>query len=164
MSMTKDTRIARRVFSCAVLMVAVACASSEPKSDFAIDVDSDEIKVAMSAEVARGLIEELIGADLDCKSEVDRGMAELLLELQHDGPRAHATYRDGESTIRAHRRGGKLDLEITGDGPGKIEARMPWAIADCLLGNKTSIDETVTSSITVKVSNQDGRNFSFRLR
>ena len=41
---------------------------------------------------------------------------------------------------------------------------MPWAVADCLLGNRTSIDDTVTSSIKVKVTNEDGRNFSFRLR
>jgi hypothetical protein len=41
---------------------------------------------------------------------------------------------------------------------------MPWAIAECLLGNDTSIDKTVTSSIKVKVTNDDGRNFSFKLQ
>lgn len=162
--MTRNSGIARWIVSCAALMVVLACASSEPRSDFAIDVDSDEIKVALSAEVARGLMEELIGADLDCESDIDGGMEELLLKLQHDGPKARATYRDGESTIRAHRRGRKLDLDIRGDGPGKIEATMPWSVAECLLGNRTSINDTMTSSIKVKVTNEDGRNFSFRLR
>ncbi len=162
--MTKDSEIGGRIIILAALMVAIACASSEPKSDFAIHVDSDEIKVAMSAEMARGLMEELIGADLDCTSEIDRGMEELLLKLQRDGPRARATYRDGESTIGGRRRGGRLDLDITGDGPGRIEATMPWAVADCLLGNRTTINDTVTSSIEVEVTNEDGRNFSFRLR
>ena len=162
--MAKGFGLGGRMIFSAALMVAIACASSEPKSDFAIDVDSEEIKVAMSAEMARGLMEELIGGDLDCTSEIDSGMEELLLTLQHDGPRARATYRNGESTIQGRRRGGRLDLEITGEGPGMIEATMPWAVADCLLGNRTSIDDTVTSSIKVKVTNEDGRNFSFRLR
>ena len=162
--MAEDSRIVRLVIFAASLMVAIACASSEPKSDFAIDIDSDEIRVAMSAEVARGLMEELIDADLDCKSEIDGGMEKLLLKLQHDGPRARATYRNGESTIRGSRRGGRVDLVITGEGQGKIETTMPWAVADCLLGNRASIDDTVTSSIKVKVTNEDGRNFSFRLR
>jgi hypothetical protein len=41
---------------------------------------------------------------------------------------------------------------------------MPWAIAECLLGHTTSVDETVTSSIRVKVTNEDGKNFSFKLQ
>jgi len=162
--MTKNFRVARLIIFAVTLMVAIACASSEPKSDFAIDVDSDEIRVALSAEVTRGILEELIGADLDCKSEIDGGMERLLQKLQHDGPRARATYRNGESTIQGSRRGNRLDLVITGEGKGKIETTMPWAVADCLLGNRTSIDDTVTSSIKVKVTNEDGRNFSFRLR
>jgi hypothetical protein len=161
--MTEDSRNVRLTIFAVSLMVAIACASSEPKSDFAFDVDSDEIRVAMSAEIARGLMEELFGADLDCKSEIDGGMEKLLLKLQHDGPRARATYRDGESTIQGSRHGGRLDLAITGEGQGKIETTMPWAVADCLLGNKTTIDDTMTSSIKVKVTNEDGRNFSFRL-
>jgi len=162
--MTDDSRILRLTVVAATLMVAISCASSEPKSDISFDVDSNEIKVAMSAGVARGLLEEFIGGDLDCKSEIDGGMEKLLLNLQHDGPRARATYRNGESTVRGSRKGSRLDLTITGDGQGKIETTMPWAVAECLLGNRTTIDDTVTSSIKVKVTNEDGRNFSFRLR
>ena len=162
--MAKDLRIAQSIIFTVTLMAAVACASSEPKSDFAIDVDSNEIRVAMSAEIARGLMEDLIGADLDCKGSIDSGMEKLLTKLQNDGPRSRATYRDGESTIEARRRGGTFDLVITGEGQGKIETTMPWAVADCLLGNRISIDDTMTSSIKVKVNNEDGRNFSFRLR
>ena len=41
---------------------------------------------------------------------------------------------------------------------------MPWAIAGCMLGNSISIDDSFTSSIKVTVTNEDRRNFSFRLR
>ena len=90
-------------------------------------------------------------------------MEKLLRELDHGGPRSRASFRDGETTIAARRRGGKLNLEIDGSGSGRIEATMPWAVADCLLGKTTTIDKTVTSSIKVKVTNEDGRNFSFQL-
>ena len=147
----------------ALAAFAVACASAEPTSDLNIDVDDNEIRVAVSAEVARGLMEELIGSDLDCQGEIDTGMEKLLRKLDHGGPRSQASYRDGETTIAARRQGGRLNLEISGSGSGRIEATMPWAVADCLLGKTTTIDKTITSSIKVKVTNEDGRNFSFQL-
>ena len=144
--------------------VAASCASSEPKSDLDINVDSDEIRVALSEEIARGLIEDYVGADLSCDGEIDGDMERLLQKLDRDGPRSKASYRDGETTISARRRGGKFDLDISGRGSGRIEATMPWAIADCMLGKTTQLDRALTSSIKVKVINEDGRNFSFRLQ
>lgn len=145
------------------LVAAASCTSSEPKSDLKIDVNSNEIRVAVSEEVARGLMEELIGADLECKGELDGGFEKLLQTLDRDGPRSRAAYRDGDTTVAARRHGGKLDLDITGHGPGRIEATMPWAVAECLLGTATTIDETTTSAVKVKVVNPDSRNFSFKL-
>jgi len=161
--MMNGPRVPRLIMCAATLVMATACASSEPKSDFNLDVNSDEITVAVSAAVARGLMEELVGSNLDCKGEIDSGMEKLLLKLQHDGPRSRASYRDGETTIQARRRGGKLDLDVTGEGSGRIEATMPWAVADCLLGNQTSIADTMTRSIKVKVTNENGKNFSFSM-
>jgi len=147
-----------------IAFLALACASSEPKSDFELDVDDDEISVAISEAVARALMEDLFGADLECEGEVDGHLRALLEKLDRDGPRSRASYRDGEETVSGRRRGGRLDLEIRGDGPGKIEATMPWAVAECLLGRNTSVDDAFTSSIKVKVRNPDGRNFSFKLQ
>ncbi len=147
----------------ALVTLTAGCASSEPKSHLNIDVDDNEFRVAVSAEVARGLMEELIGSDLDCQGEIDTGMEKLLQKLDQGGPRSRASYRNGETTIAARRRGGRLDLEISGAGSGRIEATMPWAVADCLLGKTTTIDKAVTSSIKVKVTNEDGRNYSFQL-
>jgi hypothetical protein len=151
-----------------VLMVATValiagCATSEPKSDLNIDVDDNDISVAVSEAVARGFMENLIGSDLNCRSDIDGSLKELLLTLDRNGPRSHATVRDGETTLAAHRRGGRVDLDISGSGSGRIEATMPWAAAECLLGKTTTIDHTVTSVIRVKVTNPEGRNFSFKL-
>jgi hypothetical protein len=139
------------------------CASSEPKSGLNIDVNDGDVTVVVSEEVARGLMESLIGSDLNCRSDIDGSLKELLLTLDRSGPRSHATVRDGETTLAAHRRGGKVDLDISGAGSGRIEATMPWAVAQCLLGKTTTIDRTVSSAIRVKVTNPNGRNFSFKL-
>jgi hypothetical protein len=153
----------RGVISVAILTLALSCASSEPKSDFELDINDNEITVAISEVVARGVLEDLIGSDLECDEGADGHFRAFLEKLDQGGPRAKASYRDGEGTIDGRRRGSKLDLKVSGAGSGKIEATMPWAIAECMLGRSTSIDKSFTS-IKVKVTNEDGRNFSFRLR
>lgn len=161
--MTMRSHVGRWAVVSAVLMMGLSCATSEPESDFSFDVDGDEIRVSLSDDVARGLMEELIGADLDCKGDIDGGLEDLLLKLDQNGPRSRASYRDGETTITARRRGGNLDLDISGRGSGSIEATMPWAVAECLLGRTTTIDSAMTSAIKVKVTNPEGRNYSFKL-
>lgn len=151
------------VLALVIAFLALACASAEPKSDFELDVSDDEITVAISKAVAQGVMEGLIGSDLECGEGADGQFRTFLERLDQGGPRAKASYRDSENTIDGRRRGGKLDLKIRGAGSGKIEATMPWAIAECMLGNDTSIDESF-KSIKVKVTNEDGRNYSFRLR
>ncbi len=151
------------VAAMATVAVIAGCATSEPKSDLNIDINDNDITVAVSETVARGLMENLIGSELDCRSDIDGSLEALLEKLDRGGPRSHATIRDGETTLSARRRGGKLDLDVSGAGSGRIEATMPWAVAECLLGNTTTIDRTVTSSIKVKVTNPEGRNFSFKL-
>jgi hypothetical protein len=146
-----------------IAFMALACASTEPKSDFELDVNDEEITVAISKAVAQGVMEGLIGSDLECDEGADGEFRTFLERLDQGGPRAKASYRDSETTIDGRRRGSRLDLKIRGSGSGKIEATMPWAVAECMLGNSTSIDESFTS-IKVKVTNEDGRNFSFRLR
>jgi hypothetical protein len=152
------------LISLAFLTLALSCASSEPKSDFELDIDNDEIRVAISEVAARDLVEDLIGANLECDGDLDSHLRAFLDTLDEGGPRARASYRDGDTTVDGRRRGGKLDLRIRGAESGRIEATMPWAIAECMLGNSTSIDDSFTSSIKVTVTNEDRRNFSFRLR
>ena len=85
----------------AIVTLTAGCASSEPNSDLNIDVDDNEIRVAVSAEVARGLMEELIGSDLDCQGEIDTGMEKLLQKLDQGGPRSRASYRSSNACGRS---------------------------------------------------------------
>lgn len=154
-----------RVSAVAMLAaVACGCASSEPRSDVELEVGGDEIRLEISEAVARAAVEGILGSRLECDGEIDDGLREVLTELDRGGARSRATRRDGETTLDARRRGGRLDLELWGEGPGKIEASMPWAVAECLLGRTTAVERAVSSSIKVKVSNPDGRNFSFKIQ
>jgi hypothetical protein len=148
----------------ACLLVSVACTSSKAQPDLAVDVDDQEnLSIAISSAVARGVMEDLVGSHLDCEGDVDPDVEKLLSTLDRGGSRSNATYRDGETTVAARRRGGKLHFDISGGGSGKIEATMPWAVAECLLGRGTTIDKAIRSSIKVKVTNEGGGSFSFRL-
>ena len=86
-------------------------APSEPKSDLNIDMNDNDIRVALSEEIARGLMEDFIGTDLNCRGEIDRDMERLLTIAPRAG-HVQAPLRDGETTIKARRRGGKLDFDI----------------------------------------------------
>jgi hypothetical protein len=162
--MLQGRLIIRALGALALTVTVWACASSEPQSDLDLEIDGSEIRLALSEEVARGAVERLLGSGLECDGEVDDGLLELLMELDRRGPRARATRRDGDTTLDARRRGSRLDLEIRGGGPGTIEASMPWAVAECLLGRTTTVRHAVSSSIRVTVDNPNGRNFSFSIQ
>ncbi|MEJ2188015.1 MAG: hypothetical protein P8Y93_01130 [Acidobacteriota bacterium] len=153
----------RKISAVAALVVALSCASSKKQPDLVVDNDEGNLTLAISAATARAVVEELVGGDLDCKADTDGEMTALLHTLDQGGAHARASYRNGETTVEGRRRGGRLDLEIRGSGSGRIEATMPWAVAECLLGRKTAVDKAIRSSIKVKVSNDDGGSFSVRL-
>lgn len=155
--------VLRIVSTVAVLALTLSCASSKKQPDLVVDSDEGNLTVAISAATARAVVEELVGADLDCEADTDDKMTSLLSTLDQGGARSRASYRDGETIVEGRRRGGRLDIEIRGSGSGRIEATMPWAVAECLLGRKTAVDEAIRSSIKVKVTNDEGGSFSFRL-
>ncbi len=152
----------RLLVPAAVLSVCLGCASSSgPQSDLDLEIDGDEIRLALSEEVARAAVEGLLGSGFECDGEVDPELRGLLEALDRGGPRSKAGLRDGETTVEGRRRGSRLMLELSGAGSGSIELTMPWAAAECLLGRPTTIQHAVSDAIRVEVRNPDGRNFSF---
>ena len=154
----------RCLVTATTLAVALSCASIEPEPGLDFKLSGDEVRLELSEDVARAAVEGILGSILECDGEIDDDLRELLSALERGGPRSRATRRDGETTLDARRRGGRLDLEIRGGGPGKIEASMPWAVAECLLGRSTTVDRAVSSAIKVRVSNPDGRALSFTIQ
>jgi hypothetical protein len=122
--------------------------------------------------MARSALEEALGTKLDCQGELDPEMNELLTTLQRRGRRGRVTLKDEDGRIVASRRvasrrGASLRLLIKESGSkGKIEASMPWAVAECLLGRSMSLDQALDHGrqpITVKITGENGRSFEVRL-
>jgi hypothetical protein len=149
-----------------VLVAFWILASAGPlaASDIELDFGEDEVRIEISKEMARGIVEGLIGSELSCDGEVDPPFRALLEELDREGSRARATYRDGDTTIDARRRGGSVTMKIRGSGKSRINLTIPWQLARCMLGGSTTVDRSITSAVKVKIVDEKGKKYSFRLQ
>ncbi len=142
------------VFGLAVLLTA--CASSKPKEGFEMAITADSLSVQMSREMVIGLLEDGLDTTLDCNTELDAELRELLEPLARKRY-ATGTIGEGDDRIVARRRGSKLDLTIGDRNAAHIRAKMSWGIAECLLGRNTTLEEALGSgAITVKLTTETG--------
>jgi hypothetical protein len=124
--------------------------------------DGDGVIVAMSESLARSLLEGVVGADLECGADLDDDFAGLLRELHRGGRGSKATLRDDDSVIRARRTGSSLKMKIDDlDDGARIEVKMPWAVAECLLDGRATLSADDAARIKVKVTGSDGGSFTF---
>lgn len=125
--------------------------------------DGDGVVVEVSKALAREVLESAIGTELSCKGEVDRDFESMLATLERRGRRSSVTRENEDSIIIAKRRGKKLKLDIRDkDDSTSIEAVMPWAVAECLLGKSTEIDGWV-GDVRLKIKGKGGGSFEFRV-
>lgn len=123
----------------------------------------DGVVVEVSEALARSILEGAIGTELDCRGDLDSEFEGLLRTLDEGGRGSRATLRNDDTVIRAVRRRKSIKLEIGDrDGDGKIEAIVPWALAECLLGRATKIGDTA-APVKVKITGDDGGTFEFRV-
>jgi hypothetical protein len=147
------------------LLLATGCASqSHQQSDLSLDVEDNGVRIAVSTLAARGVIEEVLGSDVQCDGDLDGPVRLLLEELEREGPRGRAAARVDDGIVEGRRRGGTLDLRFRGHGSGRIEVEMPWQLARCLLGHATTVDGALTSSIRVAAIDGHGKRYSFTLQ
>jgi hypothetical protein len=125
--------------------------------------DGNGIVVAVSKALARQVLESALGSELGCKGDVDGEFENMLASLDRRGRRSSVTREDEDSIIIARRRGKKLKLDIRDrDDSTTIEAVMPWAIAECLLGKTTGLDGSA-GDVRVKIKGEGGGTFEFRV-
>jgi hypothetical protein len=151
-----------------VLTVLIAgCSSTSPQTKSLTLAEADDgrgVVVAISAALARDLLESAIGSDFDCEGEVDREFGSMLRTLDRRGPGSQATLTDEETTVVARRRNRTLKLEIRDRSDGsEIEAVMPWAVAECLMGRTTTLEEGAVGDVRVKIKGKGGGSFEFRI-
>jgi hypothetical protein len=121
------------------------------------------VVIAVSEALAREVLEGALGTELDCRAEIDPDFEVLLRMLDERGRGSRATLRDGDTVVRARRRGKSIRFDISGsDHEGKIEAIVPWALAECLLGRATKVHDTA-GPIKVKITGEGGGTFKFEV-
>ncbi len=156
-----------------VALLAAGCASTTPPPPDTVALQlhgasGEGLTVRVSSHFVREAVESALGSSLECHDTVDRDLAALLAELDRRGPHARATVRRDGDVLRGSRRGRRLDLSIKGDDGDALEIRMPWAVAECLLGRATSLHDALASSggrpvLELRVAGADGGTFKASL-
>jgi hypothetical protein len=144
----------------------VGCSSSRSEPDLRLDLDDSSIELAVSSDLARSLLEDALDTPLDCSGDLDPELRSFLAALDRRS-RGRATLRNGNSELVGRRRGGRLDLELRGRDGGRLEATLPWAVADCLLGRDITLDEALGRGrrpVEVRVVGADGQRLAASLR
>lgn len=163
--MTND---AGRILTASVLaMTAVACASSPPPAEKSLTVseskDGQGVVVAVSETLVRDLLEDTFGSELRCDGELDPDFEAMLRTLDRKGRGARASLSDEDSVVTARRRARSVEFDVQDrDGGGGLEVVMPWAVAKCLLGDTTSLDNGL-GDVRVKIKGEGGGSFEFRI-
>lgn len=147
---------------------AVLAGGRNPKNikavSISLDGDADDLVIAVSEALARSLLEGVVGADLKCGADVDDDFSAMLRELDRGGRGSRAKLHDGDGMITARRSGRSLKMDIRdADGGGRLEVKMPWAVAECLLDGSATMTGKNTGSIRVRLVGADGGSFEFRV-
>ncbi len=157
-------RCVERIGSLVLALTVAACASSGPSNDFELAIGGGAVEIALSRDVVLAMLGDSLGTSLECDGEVDEDVRALLAPLaQHR--RETMTMRHGEDRVIARRRGSRLTLTVTGDDGGRLEATVPWAVGECLLGRSTTVEEALGSrAISVRLTTAEGKTVTARLR
>jgi hypothetical protein len=148
----------------AVAIVALGCSSTPNDDSKSLTISETRngkgMSVSVSKPLARSLLEGAIGAELQCGAELDDEFASMLRTLDREGRGSRVTIRDEDGVITARRSGSSLRLDIRdADGGGRLEVKMPWAVAECLLDGSSNLSPRDADSIRIKVAGSQGGSF-----
>lgn len=126
--------------------------------------DGDGLVVAVSEALARSFLEGVMGGVLECGTDLDADFAAMLRTLDRGGRGSRATIKNEDGVLTARRSGRslKLDFDDLEDG-GRLEVKMPWAVAECLLDGSATLSEKDAGSIKVRLVGSEGGSFEFKV-
>jgi len=142
------------------------CSSTSKRESKSVTISESKggngLVVAMSEALARSLVEGMIGAEIECGGDLDSEFAGVLRELDRSGRGSRASLRDEDGIISLRRSGSSLKMKIDDlDGGGRIEVKMPWTVAECLLDGSAELSAGDADSIRIKVTGSEGGSFEF---
>jgi hypothetical protein len=121
------------------------------------------VQVAVSEALARELLEGAIGSELRCQGEVDEEFGSVLRALDAGGRGSRATLEGDDGVLLARRTRRGLELSLRGRaGGGRIDAVLPWALAECMLGRSVRLDADV-AHVRLAIRGEDGGSFDLHV-
>jgi hypothetical protein len=148
--------------SAGALVLGAACTTSKPSSSARLELEGTAggaVTLDVSSELARELLEDALGTELRCDTTLDPDTESMLRQLDSGSGRYTAT--DDGTTLVARRRGRTLRLKVESEGT-RLEARMPWAVGECLLGRRTDLS-SVLADAPIKVHLRTAEGTSLKL-
>ncbi|MGD8439365.1 MAG: hypothetical protein PVG53_02440 [Holophagae bacterium] len=150
-------------------VTTTGCSSSAPRDTKALSIsqsaDGKGIEIAVSEGLARSVLEQAIGAEIECGAELDDDFGRLLRELDRGGRHSRGTLRDDDGVVTATRSGSKLRMKFdTVDDDGRFEVTMPWAVAECLLDGSARLTDRDVGRIKVRVIGGEGGSFELAVK
>jgi hypothetical protein len=145
-------------------IVALGCSSTQQHESKSLTIselkNGKGMTVSVSKPLARSLLEGAIGSEMECGADLDVQVASILRALDREGNGSRVTVRDEDGVITARRSGSSLRMEFRdADDGGRLELRMPWAVAECLLDGSSSLKAKDADSIRIKVIESEGGSF-----
>ena len=147
-----------------IIAIIFGCASSQPENDFEMTIGDGAMSLELDRAVLVGMLEDGLNTTLSCDGEVDPEVEAMLEPLQRRRNGKTVT-GEGSDRVVAQRRGSRLTLVIGDTRSGHLEATMPWAVGECLLGKATTIEKALGSApIKVKLTTDEGKTVTAELR
>jgi len=146
------------------LMLAAACASSKPASDFELAIGDGAITMELSRDAVVTLLQEGLDSTIECGDDPDAELFALLSPLakQRSGS---SSLTDGDKRITASRRGSRLRITVAEDHAERLRVTLPWSFAECVLGEPVPLADALDSGpITLVFRTDEGKRITARLR
>jgi len=141
-----------------ISVALIGCSSTTPSAQKSLTVS--ESKDGHGVVVA---VSDAFGSELSCDGELDPEFEGMLRSLDRQGRSARATIRDEDSVVTARRRGRSVEFDVRSlAGGGEIQVVMPWAAAECLLGETTTLGKELTN-VRVTIEGEGGGSFELRV-
>jgi hypothetical protein len=163
------------VLSLATLLVigSGGCASSRQSSPDTVSVDlrgadGKGLKIELSSDLVRDIVESALGSELTCDGDLDDELRLLLEAVEARGSRGRAEIRRGDDVLRARRSGQWLRMQLGEINGGALEVKMPWAVASCLMGREATMQDALLHHrgipvLEVKIKGDNGGRFKLAL-
>ena len=137
----------------ALLLVASSLFAGKKDKELSLHIEGEDglnISLSVSADFVDSLLEGLAGSSMDCDVTTDDETRAMLEHLDRRGEGSKYKFRDDEGKlIKARRRRGQLELDIAKSGEKHADVSLPWAIAECMLGQRAEFSSETSAEFSI---------------